>query len=187
MQSTSSARKLTVPQGIGQDPVFSGAFYRPYEAAISAALPLLCAARAELCSQLGTQSVQAVTFRLKSPASIRDKLKKKGLPASDSAASAALHDVAGMRVVLQSVPAVYRYAELIRAAIPCFGVHDYIASPKESGYRSLHLLLLVPVTLYGERLTVPLELQLRTTAMDIWANLEHELCYKPNPAAENDD
>lgn len=185
MQSTSSARKLTAPQSIERDPVFSGAFYRPYEAAISSVLPLLCAARAELCRQMGEQSVQAVTFRLKSPASIRGKLKKKGLPASDSAASAALHDVAGMRVVLQSVPAVYRYAELIRAAVPCFGVHDYIASPKVSGYRSLHLLLRVPVTLGGERLTVPLELQLRTPSMDIWANLEHELCYKPHPAAAN--
>ena len=181
MQNTSSAQKLTAPVQVASDPVFTGAFYRPYEAAVETVLPLLCAARSELCRQMGERSVSAVTFRLKSPGSIRDKLRKKGLPASASAAGAALHDVAGLRVVLQSVAAVYRYAELIRAcdAVECFGVHDYIAAPKQSGYRSLHLLLRVPVSVGGEPLMVPLELQLRTPSMDAWACVEHALYYTP--------
>lgn len=181
MQNTSSAQKLTAPVQVASDPVFTGAFYRPYEAAVETVLPLLCAARSELCRQMGERSVSAVTFRLKSPGSIRDKLRKKGLPASASAAGAALHDVAGLRVVLQSVAAVYRYAELIRAcdAVECFGVHDYIAAPKQSGYRSLHLIFSVPVVLDSQAYLVPVEIQLRTASMDAWACMEHRLIYKP--------
>ena len=58
-------------------------------------------------------------------------------------------------------------------------VSDYIASPKKSGYKSLHLLLNVPVTLDGKALTVPAEIQLRTAAMDLWASIEHGIFYKP--------
>lgn len=161
------------------DPIFTAEFYKPYEAAVQSALAMLCGARAEL--ERSGHSVYAVTFRLKTPSSIRGKLIKKGLPVSACAAGAALHDVAGLRVVLSSVGAVYRFAELLCTSpmAACTAAHDYIASPKPSGYRSLHLLMHVPVCVDGDSLITPVEIQLRTAAMDRWASIEHSLCYKP--------
>ena len=105
----------------------------------------------------------------------------KGLPPSAASAGAALQDIAGLRVVLTSVGAVYRFAGLLTASSSAqtIGIDDYIASPKKSGYRSLHVLLNIPVTLDGETMMVPAEIQLRTAAMDLWANIEHSICYKP--------
>jgi len=181
MHSTATVQKLKAPPLRACDEAFHSSFYMPYEAAACSLFPVLCAARAALSESAEAHPVQAVTYRLKSPSSVREKLRKKGLPATESAASAALHDIAGMRVVLSSVDDVYRYAKLIRKSpgIEYFGEHDYIASPKPSGYQSLHLLLRVPVCCGGESLMVPVELQLRTAAMDLWASIEHALCYKP--------
>ena len=92
-----------------------------------------------------------------------------------------LHDVAGLRVVLSSVEAVYHFADILRASTAWQFVcaRDYIAAPKKSGYRGLHLVMLVPVCLNGQNASVPVEIQLRTPAMDMWACVEHDLCYKP--------
>lgn len=160
------------------DPVFTPEFYRPYEAAAQRALLLISGAAKQLPAD---EKVCAVTYRLKTPPSIRGKLIKKGLPPSASAAGAGLHDIAGLRVVLSTVGTVYRFADLILASpcAQCIGVSDYIASPKKSGYRSLHLLLNIPVILGGNSLTVPAEIQLRTAAMDLWASIEHGIFYKP--------
>ena len=89
--------------------------------------------------------------------------------------------MAGFRVVLQTIPQVYRFASLIArsAAVEVTDTRDYIKTPKASGYQSLHLLLSVPVTLGHESLLVPVEVQLRTPDMDLWANAEHDLIYKP--------
>ena len=163
------------------DPVFTPEFFRPYEAAAHSALLLISRARNKLAACDGGGDVCAVTYRLKTPQSIRGKLQKKGLPPSAAAAGAALQDIAGLRVVLSSVDAVYRFAGLLTAssfAQPA-GVDDYIACPKKSGYRSLHVLLDIPVILDGEMMMVPAEIQLRTAAMDVWANIEHSVCYKP--------
>ena len=88
-----------------------------------------------------------MTFRLKSPGSIRDKLSRRGLPATREAACETLHDIAGLRVVLSSVDRVYRFAALLREspAAEFVSLRDYISSPKKSGYRSLHLIMRVPV------------------------------------------
>ena len=163
-----------------EDSVFTPDFFKPYEAAAQVALLLISRARSELIAQQGGD-VCAVTYRLKTPQSIRGKLRKKGLPPSSAAAGAALQDIAGLRVVLSSVDAVYRFAGLLTAssfAQPA-GVDDYIACPKKSGYRSLHVLLDIPVILDGEMMMVPAEIQLRTAAMDLWASIEHGICYKP--------
>lgn len=184
MHSAITVQKMNAAPLCACEGAFHSSFYMPYEAAACSLFPTLCAARAALCAEAGVSPVRTVTYRLKSPSSVREKLRKKGLPENESAASAALHDIAGMRVVLSSVDDVYRYAALIRQSpgIECFGEHDYIAKPKPSGYQSLHLLLRVPVCCAGESLMVPVELQLRTEAMDLWASIEHALCYKPvNP------
>lgn len=167
------------------DQVFSADFYAPYEAAVQTAFLLICSARRRLVRETG-EDIHALTFRLKSPASIRGKLLKKALPVTRAAASAALHDIAGLRVVLGDIQSVYRFAQLICAspAAEVDGERDYIETPKESGYQSLHLLLRVPVCVDGQSLMIPVELQLRTAAMDIWASVEHDLIYKPHAPSD---
>lgn len=183
MLSTAIAPKINVSPA-QRESVFSPSFYKPYEEAVTTALLLICSARGRLLEETG-EDVTAMTFRLKSPASIRDKLLKKGLPVSTAAARAALHDIAGLRVVLASKAQVYRLAAILESspAVSLLGERDYIAAPKKSGYRSLHLLLNVPILLRsGPPMMVPVELQLRTASMDIWASIEHDMVYKPRAA-----
>lgn len=184
LPGSSAAQKQDAPFS-AQDSIFTPAFFRPYEAAAHSALLMISGARHALSAIPDGGDVCAVTYRLKTPHSIREKLIKKGLPPSAEAACAALRDVAGLRVVLSSVAAVYRFAELLQNApcAECIGVHDYIAAPKKSGYRSLHVLLRIPVILGREPMMVPVEIQLRTASMDLWATVEHDICYKP--AKEN--
>lgn len=158
------------------DPVFSAAFYAPYEAAAIAGMEILSDARAMM-----PLDVLTLHYRLKSGASIRGKLRRKGLPETAASAGAALHDVAGLRAVLASREAVYRYADLLitGCALDLEDVHDYIAAPKPSGYRSLHLIARIGISLPAGQYAVPIEIQLRTAAMDVWACAEHKLIYKP--------
>jgi len=172
------AQKPASDHLIAPETVFTPLFFAPYQAAVEASLEILCEARGKMP---GPCDVRAVTFRLKSPASIRGKLLKKRLPVTAACASAALQDVAGLRVVLESTQSVYRFAALIKACSACelLEEQDYIAHPKKSGYRSLHLIIRVPVCVHSQLYMAPVEIQLRTASMDIWASIEHELIYKP--------
>lgn len=163
---------------ITDETVFTPRFYVPYQRATETALEMLCIARRRTEP---TCTIHAVTFRLKSPASIRGKLLKKHLPATAACAHAALQDIAGLRVVLDSTPSVYHFAELLRASpvLEIIEEHDYIAHPKKSGYRSLHLIVRIPVYIGSQSYMVPAEIQLRTASMDAWASIEHALIYKP--------
>lgn len=176
LQRISSVQPMRTPKTAD----FGFSFYAPYEAAVETAFLALCAARMQLEEESTPFAVRSMTFRLKSPASICDKLTRRGLPQSAEGA-AYLHDIAGLRVVLSSVEAVYRFADILRASPSWQFVcaRDYIAVPKKSGYRSLHLVMLVPICRNGKRASVPVEIQLRTPAMDMWACVEHDLCYKP--------
>ena len=176
LQRISSVQPMRTPKTAD----FGFSFYAPYEAAVETAFLALCAARMQLEEESTPFAVRSMTFRLKSPASIRDKLTRRGLPQSAEGA-AYLHDIAGLRVVLSSVEAVYRFADILRASPSWQFVcaRDYIAVPKKSGYRSLHLVMLVPICQNGKSGSVPVEIQLRTPAMDMWACVEHDLCYKP--------
>jgi len=158
------------------DPVFCAAFYAPYEAAAQTAFLMLCAAKDKMPGD-----VLALHLRLKSSASIRGKLLRKGLPETACAAGAALRDIAGLRAVLTDRQAVYRFARvLLQSSVAQLeDVHDYIAAPKRSGYQSLHLILNMPVCLDGQAYMTPVEIQLRTAGMDAWACAEHRLIYKP--------
>lgn len=157
---------------------FTSRFFAPYQRAIETALQILCDARSRIDTP---RAVYAITFRLKSPVSICGKLIKKHLPATAACANAALQDIAGLRVVLDSKESVYRFASLLRTspALELIEEHDYIANPKKSGYRSLHLVVRVPVCVNGLAYLVPAEIQLRTASMDMWASIEHKLIYKP--------
>ena len=143
LQRISSVQPMRTPKTAD----FGFSFYAPYEAAVETAFLALCAARMQLEEESTPFAVRSMTFRLKSPASIRDKLTRRGLPQSAEGA-AYLHDIAGLRVVLSSVEAVYRFADILRASPSWQFVcaRDYIAVPKKSGYRSLHLVMPVSYT-----------------------------------------
>ena len=185
MNLSSCMKTAPAARSISGDAVFTSEFYKPYEAAVETAFLMLCSARTSFCEQDPTTDVRAMTFRLKSPASIRGKLEKRGLPVCEAAAATALNDIAGLRVVLSSPENVYRFAALVRQSpvAQYAGMRDYIANPKESGYRSLHLIMRIPVTVDGQSWLVPVEIQLRTAAMDLWATIDHDLVYKPVKAA----
>lgn len=111
LQRISSVQPMRTPKTAD----FGFSFYAPYEAAVETAFLALCAARMQLEEESTPFAVRSMTFRLKSPASIRDKLTRRGLPQSAEGA-AYLHDIAGLRVVLSSVEAVYRFADILRAS-----------------------------------------------------------------------
>ena len=118
--------------------------------------------------------------RIKSPQSIVEKLRRKGFPATPQAAMEHLNDIAGIRVVCAYLNDTYTIADLLTGQddIQLVQTRDYIASPKPNGYRSLHLIVRVPVFLSEGKLLLPVEVQIRTIAMDFWASLEHQLRYK---------
>jgi len=118
--------------------------------------------------------------RQKSIDSILGKLHKKQLPLTLESARENLYDIAGIRVICYYIDDIYRIAEMITSQgdITPVRVRDYIAQPKENGYRSLHIVAKVPVFLSRQTESVPVEIQIRTIAMDFWASLEHRLKYK---------
>ena len=120
--------------------------------------------------------------RIKSPQSTAQKIKRKGLPITPQAAMENLNDIAGIRVVCAYLNDTYAIGEMLTGQddIQLVQMRDYIASPKPNGYRSLHLIVRVPVFLSEGKLLLPVEVQIRTIAMDFWASLDHKLRYKQN-------
>ena len=128
--------------------------------------------------------IHGIESRIKSPQSIVEKLQRKGFPINAKSAQQHLMDIAGVRVVCYYVDDIYAIAEMLsmRSDIRVLKVKDYIVSPKPSGYRSYHMIIMVPVHLSTSRREVPVEIQIRTIAMDFWAALEHQLRYKSKAA-----
>ena len=118
--------------------------------------------------------------RLKSPESIEEKLQRYGKEISIESARKNIMDIAGIRVVCNFIDDVYAIADMLMEQndITLNAKKDYIENPKDNGYRSLHLVLSVPVFLLNGCESVPVEVQIRTVAMDFWASLEHQLRYK---------
>lgn len=117
--------------------------------------------------------------RLKSPKSLFEKLERKGLDI-DMKSISKITDMAGIRVICNYIDDVYAVAALLlqQDDVRLLRKSDYIKEPKESGYRSLHIVVEIPVFLSDKTELVPVEVQIRTIAMDTWASLEHELKYK---------
>jgi putative GTP pyrophosphokinase len=107
-------------------------------------------------------------------------MQRNNLPLTLEDLQRSIHDVAGVRVVCSFPEDVYMLAEALLAQddILLIEKKDYIAHPKENGYRSLHLIVAVPIFLTHEKRMMEVEIQLRTIAMDFWAELEHQLRYK---------
>ena len=134
----------------------------------------------EFSLQHDRNPINSIKSRLKTPKSLQHKLERKGLPMSIAAIEKHIDDVAGIRVVCSFQDDVYMIAEALlkQDDITLVRCKDYIATPKENGYRSLHLIVAVPIYLASERHVMRVEVQLRTIAMDCWASLEHQLRYK---------
>ena len=134
----------------------------------------------EFSLQYDRNPINGIKSRLKSIESIQEKLERKGLPYTVQAIEENLNDVAGVRVICSFTADVYLLAEALlkQDDIQLIEKKDYIANPKENGYRSLHLIVSVPIFLAHEKRIMKVEVQLRTIAMDSWASLEHQLRYK---------
>ena len=124
--------------------------------------------------------IETVKSRLKTPRSIADKLSRRGLELSIRSILENLNDVAGVRVVCPYISDIYAVRDMLlsQADVTLFREKDYIRHPKPNGYRSLHLVVEVPVYLSDSQQQVRVEIQIRTIAMDFWVSLEHELHYK---------
>lgn len=126
--------------------------------------------------------IESIKSRLKSYESIIKKLKDKDLPFSLEAIQENIRDVAGIRVICSFPEDIYMLADCLLSQddVKLIERKDYIKNPKKSGYRSLHLIIEVPIFLRNEKKSMKVEVQLRTIAMDFWASLEHKLRYKKN-------
>ena len=124
--------------------------------------------------------ISSIKTRLKSPASIREKLTRRGIDVTVENIEACLNDVAGVRVICSYTSDIYMLADALTRQDDILLIQrkDYIESPKPNGYRSLHLIVAVPIFLAREKRIMNVEIQLRTIAMDSWASLEHQLRYK---------
>ena len=142
----------------------------------------------EFSLQYDRNPIEMVKTRLKSPASIRAKLVRYGFDMSIDSIRKNIHDIAGVRVICSFVNDVYVLADafLQQDDITLISKKDYIKKPKKNGYRSLHLIVSVPIFLAHEKRMIKVEVQLRTLAMDFWASLEHQLRYKKDFAFTED-
>ena len=124
--------------------------------------------------------IESIKTRIKKPLSIINKLKKKGFPLTIESIEQNLSDIAGVRVVCSFQDDIYKLAEILAKQddITVLEVKDYIQNPKPNGYRSLHLIIEIPIFLSHKKKPMRVEIQFRTIAMDFWASLEHTLKYK---------
>lgn len=124
--------------------------------------------------------IEFIKSRIKQPTSMASKLKRKGCPVTVESAMDVLSDVAGVRVICAFIDDIYKVADMLTAQddIELIKRKDYIKNPKMNGYRSLHLIVEVPVFFSDHKELMRVEVQIRTIAMDFWASLEHQLKYK---------
>lgn len=123
---------------------------------------------------------ESISCRIKTPKSIVEKLQRKGYPLTVDSIEQNLNDVAGIRVICSFRDDIYTLSKRLCSQddIRVIEIKDYIKNPKPNGYRSLHLILEVPIFLLDEKKYMRVEVQFRTIAMDFWASLEHKVKYK---------
>jgi putative GTP pyrophosphokinase len=124
--------------------------------------------------------IEQVSSRLKSPEGILNKALRTGCPIALDEIRDHIQDIAGIRITCSFVSDTYRVCDMLTSQqdVTVLKVKDYIASPKPNGYRSLHLVVAVPVFMSDRVQPVTVEIQIRTIAMDFWASLEHKIHYK---------
>lgn len=151
-----------------------------YESGIKQITTKLDILNSEFNARHKRNPIESVKSRIKEPMSIIKKLEKKKLPVSLANMTNNIYDIAGIRVVCPFISDIYYIAQMLTSQddISVLEVKDYIASPKENGYRSLHLVVRVGVYFSDQKRDIIVELQIRTIAMNFWASLDHQLRYK---------
>ena len=124
--------------------------------------------------------IEYIKSRIKKPESIVKKLKRGGYEITIENMVNHVRDIAGIRIVCSFTSDIYRLAEMIgkQNDLTVISIKDYIKHPKESGYKSFHMLVTVPIFLSDRVVDTKVEIQIRTIAMDFWASLEHKIYYK---------
>lgn len=124
--------------------------------------------------------IEHIKSRIKTPESIVKKLRRKGYESTIDNMIQYVDDIAGIRIICSFTSDIYRIADMIREQkdIKFLSTKDYITYPKASGYKSYHMLVVVPVYLSNKMVETKVEIQIRTVAMDFWASLEHKMHYK---------
>lgn len=151
-----------------------------YESAIKVVKTRFEIIEDEFESKHARKPISSISSRIKEPISIAEKLQRKGLPITIDNMVTNLTDIAGIRVTCPFISDVYHILVMLENQndIAILEVKDYIKKPKKSGYRSLHIIINVSVDFSDQRRVIPVEIQIRTIAMDFWASLEHQLHYK---------
>ncbi len=151
-----------------------------YACAIDVMQAKLRLMNADLTERKNRQVIRNMSARIKTADSIVKKLIRKGKEVSFRTASDSLNDIAGIRVVCYFSDDIYQVAEIIRKQkdIRVLKEKDYIRHPKKSGYQSMHLIVGVPVTYLEQTEEIRVEIQIRSFAMDYWAELDAQMCYK---------
>ena len=136
----------------------------------------------ELSLRYDRNPIESIKTRLKSPESIMDKLRRRGMsfPLSVEKIEQEINDIAGVRVICSYPSDIYMLSEVFLGQddITLISKKDYIKNPKPNGYRSLHLIVGVPIFLHNQKRMMKVEVQFRTISMDWWASLEHKIRYK---------
>ena len=124
--------------------------------------------------------IEMIKSRIKKPASIMEKLKRRNYPLTMESILNNLNDVAGVRVICSFIDDIYEVAEMFanQDDVNVIAIKDYIKTPKKNGYRSYHMIVEIPVFFSKRKQNMRVEVQLRTIAMDFWASLEHKMKYK---------
>ena len=137
---------------------------------------------AEFSLQYDRNPIENISSRIKSMDSLIRKVRRKNIPLTLEAIEENITDIAGIRVVCSFPEDIYMLADCLikQDDIRLVEIKDYITNPKPSGYRSLHLIVEIPIFLKEKKKRMKVEVQLRTIAMDFWASLEHKLRYKKN-------
>lgn len=153
-----------------------------YDCALSEVRTKLDVLNKELSLRNNRNPFEAIKMRIKTPVSIYNKLSGKGLDFTLDNIRKNVSDIAGIRVICSFVDDIYMLADCLAKQddINVIQRKDYIEKPKKSGYRSLHLIIEVPIFLTQEKEFMKVEVQFRTIAMDFWASLEHKMKYKKN-------
>ena len=131
-------------------------------------------------------TIEHIKTRIKTPESIVKKLRRYGYEISIENMVKYINDIAGVRLICSFTSDIYRLAEMIgnQSDLKVLSIKDYIKNPKESGYKSYHMLVSVPIFLSDSVVDTKVEIQIRTIAMDFWASLEHKLRYKKDIPAD---
>ena len=173
---------IEIPEGFLNEAVRFREMMMMYTCAIREVKTKLEVLNDDLATKNQRNPIQMIKSRVKKPASIIEKLKRRGYPLTIQSIVENLDDAAGVRVICSFLDDIYTVAEMLARQddVKVLMVKDYIRCPKVNGYRSYHMIIEIPVYFSDRKQNIRVEVQIRTIAMDFWASLDHQMKYKKN-------